>query len=85
MEPVWNACRHSCSILAGRRACGINVGIRPHSIQFKVLTVSNSFDNNKDNGGKSFRDFPKDWEGSLMDDFGKWSTECFGKGAFRQV
>jgi len=85
MEPVWNACHCSCSILVGWRACGISVGIRPHSIWFKVLTVSNSFDNTKDNRGKSFRDFPKDWEGSLVEDFGKWSAKCFSKEAFQQV
>jgi len=61
------------------------VGIRPHSIPFKFLTVSNSFDNNKENRGKSFREGPGNWERSLKEDFGKWSTECFGKGVFWQV
>jgi len=46
------------------------------------LTVSNSFDYNKDSGGKTFREGPDDWEGSMMNEFAKWGNECFGKGLF---
>ena len=48
-------------------------------------SVSNSFDHNKENGGKSFRGSTDDWEDSLTEDFGNWSAECFGKGVFQQV
>ena len=61
------------------------MGRRPHFIPFKFLTVSNSFDHNKENRGKSFRGSTDDWEDSLMEDFGNLSAECFGKGVFQQV
>jgi len=46
------------------------------------FTVSNSFDYNKDSGGKTFREGPDDWEGSMTNEFAKWGNECFGKGLF---
>jgi len=45
-----------------------------------LLTVSNSFDFNEDNGGISFRDRHDGWgQYNVVKDFTKWGVESFGK------
>jgi hypothetical protein len=45
------------------------------------LKIYNSFDYNKDNGGKAFR-ADNGWEPSMVKAFSKWGAESFGTGLF---
>jgi len=48
-----------------------------------LLTISNSFDFNKENGGISFKDCRDRWGDKLMlKDFAIWCAESFGKSIF---
>jgi hypothetical protein len=60
------------------------VGIALCFILFVLLTVSNSFDYNHENGGTSFRARHKNWEMyPIIDNFSVWGAESFGEGLFR--
>jgi len=46
---------------------------------YTLLTISNRFDSNKENGGKSFKDDdPSKWKGTdMMVNFAEWGAQCF--------
>jgi hypothetical protein len=59
------------------------VGVALRSILFIPLTVSNSFDYNRENGGTSFKARHKNWETyPMMEDFAAWGAQSFGEGLF---
>jgi len=56
------------------------VGIALYSILFILLTVSNSFDYNRENGGTSFKARHKNWETNpMIEDFAVWGAQSFGE------
>jgi hypothetical protein len=47
------------------------------------LTISNSFDYSKENGGNSFKDRHARWQDNpMMKDFSKWGADSFGEWLF---
>ena len=47
---------------------------------YTLLTISNRYDYNKENGGKSFKDDPSKWkESKMLVNFAKWGAQCFGE------
>jgi len=82
--PIWNARCCPCSIRGQRGSFNVAVGIALYSILFLLLTVSNSFDYNRENGGTSFKARHKNWEMyPMMEDFAVWGAQSFGEGLFR--